>query len=107
MRTLHAALPPQILDVLDCTGSGDVETSKVVSAADGVIEGVFGNRLAVNPEWKNPTGLHVSPIAVPAVHRPSLRATCSVHSQKELPIIPDSQHSHTHICTTSGMHFQQ
>ncbi|XP_039137990.1 tripeptidyl-peptidase 2 isoform X1 [Dioscorea cayenensis subsp. rotundata] len=47
---------PKILDVLDCTGSGDVDTSKVVKAdADGYIVGASGARLLVNPSWKNPS----------------------------------------------------
>lgn len=50
---------PQILDVVDGTGSGDVQTTTVRTAVDGVIEGLHGNKLAVNPEWKNPTGAPV------------------------------------------------
>ena len=46
----------QILDVLDCSGSGDVDTSKVVDAADGEVVGVFGERLVLNPSWVNPSG---------------------------------------------------
>ncbi|KAJ0970189.1 hypothetical protein J5N97_023066 [Dioscorea zingiberensis] len=47
---------PKILDVLDCTGSGDVDTSKVVKAdADGYIVGASGARLLCNPSWKNPS----------------------------------------------------
>ncbi|CAN6252649.1 unnamed protein product [Urochloa humidicola] len=47
---------PEILDVLDCTGSGDVDTSKVVKAdADGAIVGASGARLVVNSSWKNPS----------------------------------------------------
>uniref|UniRef100_M8AQP4 tripeptidyl-peptidase II n=1 Tax=Aegilops tauschii TaxID=37682 RepID=M8AQP4_AEGTA len=38
------------------TGSGDVDTSKVVKAdADGAIVGASGARLSVNPSWKNPS----------------------------------------------------
>lgn len=48
---------PKIIDVLDCTGSGDVDTSSIVKAdADGFITGASGARLQVNKEWKNPTG---------------------------------------------------
>ncbi|GAB4858273.1 tripeptidyl-peptidase II Tpp2 [Ancistrocladus abbreviatus] len=48
---------PKVLDVLDCTGSGDVETSTVVKAdADGHIHGASGATLVVNSSWKNPSG---------------------------------------------------
>ncbi|XP_041002868.1 tripeptidyl-peptidase 2-like [Juglans microcarpa x Juglans regia] len=48
---------PKILDVLDCTGSGDVDTSKVVKTdADGCIRGASGTTLVVNSSWKNPSG---------------------------------------------------
>ncbi|KAJ8511728.1 hypothetical protein OPV22_002162 [Ensete ventricosum] len=47
---------PKIIDILDCTGSGDVDTSKVVKAdADGSILGASGTLLVVNPSWKNPS----------------------------------------------------
>ncbi|GAB2230834.1 hypothetical protein Droror1_Dr00015128 [Drosera rotundifolia] len=42
--------------VLDCTGSGDIDTSTVVKAdGDGRIRGASGALLAVNPSWKNPS----------------------------------------------------
>ncbi|XP_048325872.2 tripeptidyl-peptidase 2 [Ziziphus jujuba] len=48
---------PKILDVLDCTGSGDVDTSKVVKADEnGCISGASGTSLVVNSAWKNPSG---------------------------------------------------
>ncbi|XVF50835.1 hypothetical protein PTKIN_Ptkin04bG0135800 [Pterospermum kingtungense] len=48
---------PKILDVIDCTGSGDVDTSKVVKAdGDGRIRGASGASLVVNSSWKNPSG---------------------------------------------------
>ena len=47
----------QILDVVDCTGSGDVDMSKVVKADDeGCVLGVFDGKLRVNPAWNNPSG---------------------------------------------------
>ncbi|CAI8593694.1 unnamed protein product [Vicia faba] len=48
---------PKILDVIDCTGSGDIDTSKVVKAdAHGCIRGVSGASLVINTSWKNPSG---------------------------------------------------
>ncbi|GLC44539.1 hypothetical protein PLESTB_000062200 [Pleodorina starrii] len=48
---------PKILDVIDCTGSGDVDTSRVTAAdAEGCVVGASGRRLRINPEWANPTG---------------------------------------------------
>ncbi|KAG8652896.1 tripeptidyl-peptidase 2 isoform X2 [Manihot esculenta] len=48
---------PKVLDVIDCTGSGDINTSKVVKAdADGCIRGASGAALVVNSSWKNPSG---------------------------------------------------
>ncbi|KAH6782852.1 tripeptidyl peptidase ii [Perilla frutescens var. hirtella] len=48
---------PKILDVIDCTGSGDVDTSTIVKADDnGCIRGTSGNSLVVNSSWKNPSG---------------------------------------------------
>uniref|UniRef100_A0A5B6YUZ2 Tripeptidyl-peptidase 2 n=1 Tax=Davidia involucrata TaxID=16924 RepID=A0A5B6YUZ2_DAVIN len=48
---------PKILDVIDCTGSGDIDTSNVVMAdADGCIRGASGASLVVNSSWKNPSG---------------------------------------------------
>jgi tripeptidyl-peptidase-2 len=47
----------QILDIIDCTGSGDVDTSTVVTADEaGCIQGASGRKLAVNAEWANPSG---------------------------------------------------
>ncbi|KAL0687850.1 hypothetical protein Bca4012_087527 [Brassica carinata] len=48
---------PKVLDVIDCTGSGDIDTSTVVKAnEDGLIRGASGVPLVVNSSWKNPTG---------------------------------------------------
>lgn len=47
---------PKIIDILDCTGSGDIDTSKVVKAdTDDSIVGGSGARLIVNKSWRNPS----------------------------------------------------
>ncbi|KAI8969157.1 hypothetical protein BDF20DRAFT_826714 [Mycotypha africana] len=50
---------PKIIDIVDCTGGGDVDTSKVVKAKveDGkkVIEGLSGRKLILGDDWKNPS----------------------------------------------------
>ncbi|GAX82749.1 hypothetical protein CEUSTIGMA_g10175.t1 [Chlamydomonas eustigma] len=48
---------PKVLDVIDCTGSGDVDMSSVVKAdADGFIEGASGRKLKLHTDWTNPSG---------------------------------------------------
>lgn len=49
----------QILDVIDCTGSGDIDTSTLVKADEqGTIQAAAGRegRLVLNTTWVNPTG---------------------------------------------------
>ncbi|CAI9260290.1 unnamed protein product [Lactuca saligna] len=48
---------PKVLDVIDCTGSGDIDTSTVVKAdANNCIRGASGASLIINPSWSNPSG---------------------------------------------------
>ena len=47
---------PKIIDVVDGSGDGDVDTSEVVFASRGIIIGKVGNELRVNRRWINPTG---------------------------------------------------
>ena len=52
---------PKIIDIVDCTGSGDVAmgpwvTPAPVPGGGGVLPGVSGRTLKLNPSWTNPTG---------------------------------------------------
>ncbi|CEG66665.1 hypothetical protein RMATCC62417_03204 [Rhizopus microsporus] len=51
---------PKIIDIVDCTGGGDVDTSKKVkpTVEDGVstIEGLSGRKLILDSSWNNPSG---------------------------------------------------
>ncbi|KAI8330140.1 hypothetical protein EDC96DRAFT_612213 [Choanephora cucurbitarum] len=51
---------PKMIDIVDCTGGGDVETTKVVkpTSKDGnnVIKGLSGRDLILDDSWKNPSG---------------------------------------------------
>ncbi|ORX58714.1 subtilisin-like protein, partial [Hesseltinella vesiculosa] len=55
---------PKIIDIVDCTGGGDVDTSTIVKASTkeingkqaSVLEGLSGRTLVIDPSWKNPSG---------------------------------------------------
>ena len=48
---------PKIIDVVDGTGSGDVDTSTVVKLGDdGTFEGLSGRKLTPSASWNNPSG---------------------------------------------------
>lgn len=47
---------PKIIDVVDVTGSGDVDTSTVIEAdAGSEIKGLSGRTLRLNASWSNPS----------------------------------------------------
>eukprot|EP00490_Sorites_sp_Unknown_P000350 CAMPEP_0114672178 /NCGR_PEP_ID=MMETSP0191-20121206/42420_1 /TAXON_ID=126664 /ORGANISM="Sorites sp." /LENGTH=545 /DNA_ID=CAMNT_0001933805 /DNA_START=21 /DNA_END=1659 /DNA_ORIENTATION=- len=49
---------PKFIDVIDATGSGDVDTSKTAKLNDdGTVTGLSGIKLKINPKWKNPSNV--------------------------------------------------
>ncbi|KAI8365920.1 subtilase family-domain-containing protein [Radiomyces spectabilis] len=55
---------PKVIDLVDCTGGGDVITTTVVRPSEDtvngekvqVIQGLSGRKLIIKPDWKNPSG---------------------------------------------------
>jgi tripeptidyl-peptidase II len=48
---------PKVIDVVDCSGSGDVIMSKAVRVdTEGCLPGVGGRKLLVDPSWRCPSG---------------------------------------------------
>ena len=45
-----------MIERIDCSGAGDVDTSTIVEAKDGEIVGVTGRKLRIPADWLNPTG---------------------------------------------------
>ena len=48
---------PKIIDIVDCTGSGDVETTEVREVAEGIstLVGLSGRTIKFDPLWSCPT----------------------------------------------------
>lgn len=47
---------PKVIDIVDATGSGDVDMSKEVAPDDGKVTGLTGRTLKLNPKWQIPGG---------------------------------------------------
>ena len=43
---------PKVIDIVDATGSGDVDMSKVVTPENGQVTGLSGRVLKLDPKWK-------------------------------------------------------
>jgi tripeptidyl-peptidase-2 len=50
---------PKVIDIIDCSGSGDVAMGPPVSvASDGTLKGLSGRIITVCSNWKNPTKVY-------------------------------------------------
>ncbi|KAF8951102.1 tripeptidyl-peptidase II Tpp2 [Podila verticillata] len=52
---------PKIVDIVDCSGSGDIPTTTIVKTTENdegvpVITGLSGRKLHLSKDWKNPSG---------------------------------------------------
>ena len=47
---------PKVIDVIDGTNSGDVDTTTIVKVKAGNITGKTGRKLTIPAKWQNPTG---------------------------------------------------
>ena len=47
---------PKVIDVVDGTGSGDVDTSEAIAIKNGVVMGKTGRSLQIPAAWQNPSG---------------------------------------------------
>jgi tripeptidyl-peptidase-2 len=79
----------KIVDVVDCTGCGDVDVSTIREGVEegGVIKGVYGDALRVNPDWKNPSGKwHVGSKRIYELYPAGLRERMKSERKKKLLI---------------------
>lgn len=47
---------PKIVDIINCSGDGDIITSTVRSAEKGILIGLSGRKLKIPDSWTNPSG---------------------------------------------------
>jgi tripeptidyl-peptidase II len=48
----------KVIDIIDCSGSGDVSLGPLVAPANGIIRGNIGRDIKINPNWTNPSGMY-------------------------------------------------
>ena len=53
---------PKVIDLIDATGAGDVDTSQAIELVDGALTGLSGRQLKVGDGWHGP--VEASPLLV-------------------------------------------
>lgn len=69
---------PKVIDIIDCSGSGDVAMGAPVKAesilidgitkSSGCLQGLSGRVLKLNSSWANPTGMFRLGLKVISIH---------------------------------------
>ena len=74
--------------MIDCTGSGDVDTTTVVDVGeDGTFTGISGRTIRVNSEWVNPTGkYHIGIKRAYEIYPANLRPRVKNERKKEFTL---------------------
>lgn len=47
---------PKFVDLIDATGDGDVDMQEIRESREGILVGLTGRKLTIDPNWTNPTG---------------------------------------------------
>mmetsp|Transcript_19090 Transcript_19090/g.31942 ORF Transcript_19090/g.31942 Transcript_19090/m.31942 type:complete len:1345 (-) Transcript_19090:227-4261(-) len=76
---------PKVIDIIDCTGSGDVTMHGPVEVdGEGHLKGKSGRKIIINPAWTNPTGkYHVGIKKLNELYTKGLRNRMKKHRKEE------------------------